>query len=429
MSIATATLLSQNKQQNSQVLDFDIIEIDKSNSIYYSFDNTAPVISMDIAFKHAGYALDHKDKLGLTYVLLYLFKNSEIVPEPEELQNLVEQYGIKLEFNIDAENLYISIKSISSFKKQFMEILGYFLEPEFTNEKALKQAKENILEYHKINQGNAHFMAGRALEEALFADTDLAKNAYGNSKTMANIQLSDLTDLIHTRLTQKNINFAISGDISKKDAVALYHEISEGLNPRYDLSYKNYDMEYIKTDNNIKLEKEQVLIKTYIPSVPKSHNNFYKYYIANYIIGGAGLNSILSQALREDAGLTYSVYSYFDIHNNFSVWLAEMSTDKKNYKKAITLLKETLAKVANDGVTEEDLARAKKYLIGSYDIYFNTNEKVSSYLLDTKLRKVSPAIIKSRNKIITSYSLEEINAAIKKLIRTDEISIITVGDI
>jgi len=109
--------------------------------------------------------------------------------------------------------------------------------------------------------------------------------------------------------------------------------------------------------------------------------------------------------------------------------MVELSTDKKNYKKAIKLLKETLTSISQDGLSQEDLDRAKKYLVGSFAIYFNTNEKVSSYLLNAKIKKISPSLIRSRNSIINSYSLEEINQALKKLVRPDEISIVTVGDI
>ena len=224
-----------------------------------------------------------------------------------------------------------------------------------------------------------------------------------------------------------NFNFVISGNISKKEAIAIYQKIEKSIATKHNLSYITFNNQYQTHKENIEIEKDQIVIKAYIPTVAKNHNNFYKYYIANYIIGGSGLNSILSQSLREDNGLTYSVYSYFDNYNDFSVWVIELSTNKKNYSKAIKLLNSTLKKVVNNGIKKEDLIRAKKYLTGSFDIYFNTNARVSAFLLDMKLKSISPSITKTRNNLINSYELDEINQVIKKLVKPKELSIITAG--
>jgi zinc protease len=308
-----------------------------------------------------------------------------------------------------------------------LETLEAFLNPKIVSEKNLDQAKENILQYLEINKGNANFIVNQKYEEVLFEGTDFAKNPYGNKETMQNITVEDILSFTKQRFAEENFNFVISGNISKKEAIAIYQKIEKSIATKHNLSYITFNNQYQTHKENIEIEKDQIVIKAYIPTVAKNHNNFYKYYIANYIIGGSGLNSILSQSLREDNGLTYSVYSYFDNYNDFSVWVIELSTNKKNYSKAIKLLNSTLKKVVNNGIKKEDLIRAKKYLTGSFDIYFNTNARVSAFLLDMKLKSISPSITKTRNNLINSYELDEINQVIKKLVKPKELSIITAG--
>ena len=122
-------------------------------------------------------------------------------------------------------------------------------------------------------------------------------------------------------------------------------------------------------------------------------------------------------------------YSYFDIYNDLSVWVCELSTDKSKYEDALKTLKKVFAKIHKDGFTKDEIDRAKQYLIGNFNIYFNSNEKISSYLQESILRGVSPILIRNRNKIINSYSVEEINQITKKFIIPKNISYITVGEI
>ncbi len=283
------------------------------------------------------------------------------------------------------------------------------------------------MQYYEINKGNANFIVNQRYEQILFEGTDFAKNPYGNIKTMSNIELDDLYNFTSNRFTADNFNLVISGNISKQDAIDVYYKIAKNLAKKNKLTYIKYNNQYRYHQENIDIDKEQIVIKAYIPTIAKNHNNYYKYYIANYVIGGSGLNSILSQILREEQGLTYSVYSYFENYNDFSVWVIELSTNKENYQKALKLLNDTLENIAKNGISAEDLQRAKKYLTGSFAIYFNTNERISAFLLDMKLKNISPSIIRTRNNLLNSFELGEINQIIKKLIKPSEISIITAG--
>ncbi len=414
--------------QENSVLNFERIELGNKQVIYHSFDDSTKIVSLDLAFKNSGYALDDFNKLGLTYLLLNIFRQAEIGKNPEQLRDIVEKYGIKLDFSAEAENFYISVKYIKDFQSQVISLLQNFLEAEIFSEKIAEQNKESLLKKYKNNLGNASFLGTINLLDELFADSDLRKNPYGTEETLANISLEDLEQFAKQRFTKAKLHMAISGNIDKKQAMELYGKLTRNLLDEYNLNFADYNLNYQPFDKQISLAKDQILIKAFIPAPGKGSNNFYKYYLANYLIGGAGLTSVLSQELREKHGLTYSVYSHFDSYNNFAIWYVEFATDKENYDKSLKILQKTLKDIAKKGFDEAEINEAKKFLTGSYSIYFNTNEKISSYLLDSSLRKISPAIIRSRNKLINSYTVAEINEVISKFVIPEQISYIAVGD-
>ena len=413
--------------QKNKVIDFQEVFLDKKNSFYYSYDDFSPIISIDLAFKDAGYALDSEDKLGISYLALYFLKNFEITKNPEEFKKLIEKKGIKISFHIDQENFYVSIKTVSKYFKDVQKILTTILSNKVFNESFLENSKNNLSQIYAINKGNSNFLVEEKMAQDVFADSDLAKNPYGDIETHKNIKTSDLSDFISNRFRNNNINMAIAGDIKEKDALKLYKNINDNLSDKAGKSYKNFHLVKKPQDSFVSLDKDQILIRAYIPSTGKNNHSFYKSYIANYIIGGSGLNSILSRKLREEQGLTYSAYSYFDNYNDFSLWIGEFSTDKKNYEKALKIFKETLTEIYEKGITSEELEMAKKYLKGSFAINFSSNEKVTSYLLDNKLKLVPEGFLINRNHLISSYDKEEINKEIKKIFNPEYISYIVVG--
>ena len=411
------------------VLNFKTLELEKNQKIYYSYDNLSPIISVDIAFKNAGYALDSKNQLGLSYLFLYLLKQYELGKNPNKLKELIERNAVKIDVAIDQENIYFSAKIVKDKLSILEDIIKIFFSGKFYDEKILQQNKENLLHNYQTNLGRAGFLAGIKLQQNLFKNSDLSKNPYGTKETHANIKLADLNQLAYNRFTESNIKLAISGNISEKRAKLFYNNITKNLKHGFALNHLEYRASYKASKNNYKLAKEQVLIRAYIPTIAKNNRDFYKYYLANYIIGGSGLNSILSQNIREKYGLTYSIYSNFDIYNDFSLWICEFSTDKEKYKQALKELNKIFNDLNKTGISEADLLMAKQYLIGSFDIYFNSNERISSYLQDAMLRDVPINYIRNRNDIINSYSLEDINNIIKKFIIADNISYIIVGDV
>jgi zinc protease len=431
INIITLLYMQQGSANNNSNINlpFKSLEVAKNKKIYYSYDNLSPVISIDIAFKNAGYAIDSKDKLGLSYLFLYFLKQNEVGNNAQKLKEAIEKNAIKIDFSVDEENMYFSIKIVKS-KLAFLEdIIKKIFTAKFYNEKIFLQNKHNLLETYKNNLGKAGFLSNIKLQEKLFKNSDLAKNPYGTEKTHANISLDDLNDLPYNRFTQNNIIFAISGNITENRTIKFYNNITKDLKHGFALNYREYRDTYKSSSNQYPLAKEQVLIKAYFPTIAKNHREFYKYYLANYIIGGAGLNSILTKEIREKHGLTYSIYSGFDVYNDFSLWVCEFSTDKAKYKDALNKLKKIFKDIHNKGISEEELIMAKQYLIGSFDIYFNSNEKISSYLLDAALRGVPTSYIRNRNEVIESYSLKEVNDVIKKFIIEDKISYIIIGDI
>jgi len=86
-------------------------------------------------------------------------------------------------------------------------------------------------------------------------------------------------------------------------------------------------------------------------------------YILSIVLGG-DTNSRLFDELREKRGLAYSVDMSYFAFKDFGVFGVNGVVDRENVDVAIELIKEELYKVAQNGITEYELEKARNYLLG-----------------------------------------------------------------
>lgn len=86
----------------------------------------------------------------------------------------------------------------------------------------------------------------------------------------------------------------------------------------------------------------------------------------NYLLGGGGLNTKLYQLLREKNSLCYGVRSVYMKYDN--LLMIQTSIDKKNVKKANTLIKQAFKEMKMGKFTDEELEAAKSSFIFSLNL-------------------------------------------------------------
>ena len=148
------------------------------------------------------------------------------------------------------------------------------------------------------------------------------------------------------------------------------------------------------------------------------------------------MSSRLFSLLREENGLTYtsSVYTnYHKIYGDITIY-AETEKNKmlKNASKpgVLPLLINELKKLVNNGVSKEELNRAKQYMKGSLKISIEDIDNITSHNGEQLLIYPNDEIISYKDlyeKCYKSITLKNINDVIKKYIRKNLMSISIVG--
>lgn len=114
--------------------------------------------------------------------------------------------------------------------------------------------------------------------------------------------------------------------------------------------------------------------------VSRGNRDFYALSVMNYILGGGGFASRLFDEIRNKRGLTYSVASYFDPRKYPGSFQIVLQTKNASAGKAMDTALKEMKKIRRTFVRKKELAGAIKYLIGSFPMRMDTQEKLARFL-------------------------------------------------
>jgi zinc protease len=115
-------------------------------------------------------------------------------------------------------------------------------------------------------------------------------------------------------------------------------------------------------------------------TVTRPHPDHYPLVVASQILGG-GSSSRLYSRVREERGLAYSVYAQYGPARSGAMLLVGFQSENARVREVLTLVREELVRLRREPVSDEELARAKAYLVNSFPLRMDTNAELSTLLL------------------------------------------------
>ena len=153
--------------------------------------------------------------------------------------------------------------------------------------------------------------------------------------------------------------------------------------------------------------------------------------VADWIIGGgSGLSNRLADRLRQKDGLSYSVYSTIVLKTfgNRASWIALAITAPQNLAHAESDMREEFARVAKDGVTEKEVEEAKKGLLESRSVNRSQDTMLATGWVSYLAEDADWTKSLELDKAISRLTVDDVNRAVKKLVKTDDFTFVLAGD-
>ena len=163
------------------------------------------------------------------------------------------------------------------------------------------------------------------------------------------------------------------------------------------------------------------------PGVARGDPDYFPLYVGNYIFGGGGLVSRLSEEVREKNGLSYSVYSYFLPLRQPGPFTIGLQTKNSQTDQALQLVRRLLDEFVAQGPSEQELIAAKKHITGSFPLRLDSNGKIAENLAVISFYGLPLTYLDDFISRVEAVTVEQIRDAFKRRVHPDKMVTVTVG--
>ena len=372
-----------------------------------------PLISLR-AVSLAGLRYEKTDKNGKFNLLAELLTRGSRNYIKDDIAMETEILAAELEGFSGKNSLGLKMIGPSANLDKLIPIFSDVLtNPVFENSE-IEIAKKDVDSYLNRKKQNYSSVVAEKFFELLFNKHPYSLDHFGTEQSIKNINRQDLLESHKNYISKDNIvvsavgNFDINELVEKLDKTLTINQ-SSTIFPSIN------KCEPLDTDitESIKLgDKEQshIIVGTYAPNLYSDEK--YAFHLINSILSGMG--GRLFMELREKRSLAYTVSSFFNAnldYGYFGIYIG-CSPEKKN--QSIEGINTQIDHLVKNGVTNDELERAKNYLIGRNDISLQRNSSVNARISHAALYNLDLTEPFDFSSKIQNVSMDAINTAIQK---------------
>lgn len=388
------------------------------------------------ALVDAGSRFDPTGKEGLASLVGSLLTEGTEKRSASEIHDVMDFLGAKL-FAAAGDD-YATL-SLTVLKKDFEKGIDMFadvlLRPAFHDAEFVRKRDEALADIESENQ-NPGTIADRAFRKALFQNGPYRSAPVGWKDSVAKLTVADVKTFYAAMYRPDCTTLVASGDVTLEEMKALVERFlaSWAQRPKKPSAASERHPAAPAPDpatgpSIVRIDRDLTQANLVWGHLGTTRDNpdWYAMQVMNYILGGGGFSSRMMASIRTDAGLAYSVYSYFvpgKIPGSFQVTL---QTKSASTAEALDRLEKEVGRIRSEPVSDEELSAAKKYLTGSFPLRFDSNAEMVSFYSQIEYYGMGLDYPARYDSLINSVAKEDILRVAQKYLHPEQTILVVVG--
>lgn len=389
-------------------------------------DDTVPIVAVRFAFE-GGASQDPEGREGLANLLSAMLDEGAGDLDSQAFQMRLEDLSVRIGFDAGRDNFYGSLGTLTPNIDDAFEMLRLAVTAPRFDAEAVERIKRQIIAGLRREAKDPDAIAGRRWAELAYPGHAYGRPSRGTEDSVATLSSQDLKDLHGRLFAREGLKITVVGAIDAERLAPLLDRVFGAL-PETGALTEVPDVAMAKgLMEHVALDVPQTSIRIGLPGLTRDDPDFIPAFVMNHILGGGSFSSWLFEEVRDKRGLAYSVGSYLLPYQHTGAWLAVTGTRADRADESVEVIRAQMARMADKGPSEEELAKAKAYLTGSYALRFDTSDKIADQLLGIQVEGLGRDYIDIRNDLIDAVTLDEVRAAATRLLKGVEPLVVTVG--
>jgi zinc protease len=403
-----------------------------SNGIrVYGIENReVPLVHFSVYIK-GGQLLETHEQAGITMMMAELMNKGTRTKSPEELENAIKQLGSSIHISGGREEVSIRGVTLAKNYQPTMKLLEeMLLEPRW-DEAELELVKKSFENRLVQQAGNPNAIAANTFNKLIYGEEDIrAKNLLGTVEIIRSLNMEDLKAYYAQSMNPSQVRINVVGAIGQEEVITSLNTLEN--------QWQQIEVSPISISDPEAFEEtalyfydvpnaKQSMIYLGYPALAETDADYYPAYVMNYILGGGGFASRLTQELRVEKGYTYGIRSEFSGTGYRGPFSISTSVQSKITLEAAQSI-QRIVKEYGSSFTEADLATTKGFLIKSNARSFESARAKLNYLDKMGRYNWSPDFIREQEAIVKDMNIEKIEALAETYLDLDQMVWLVVGD-
>ncbi len=401
---------------------------DKGVRVYFVPAPELPMLDVRVVFD-AGSARDGVLP-GLSLLTTSLLGQSSGGLDADTIAARFEDVGASFGAGQDRDMAYVSLRTLSAdgARTAALDTLALVLSKPDFNAEDFDRERERMrvsLQYQAQKPGE---VAKKAFYKAVYGDHPYATPPGGDESSVAALSREAVQGFYKKYFVRGNAVVALVGDLDRAGAEALVDTVTAGLaEGKAAPALPATTVLAEASEQRIAHPSAQTHLLVGQPGVARGDPDYFPLYVGNYVLGGGGFVSRLTTEVRENRGLSYSVYSYFSPLREEGPFIMGLQTRNDQAQQALDLVRKLAAEFVTKGPTAEELDAAKKNITGSFPLNTSSNKKIVGYLAMIGFYGLPLDYLETFSANIEAVTLEQIRDAFQRRVNPDRMATVLVG--
>jgi len=163
------------------------------------------------------------------------------------------------------------------------------------------------------------------------------------------------------------------------------------------------------------------------PGFKRADPDYFALTVGNYILGGGGFVSRLTNEVREKRGLTYGVSSSFSPGMHAGSFTVGLQTRPDQTAQAVQIVRQVVSDFVSKGPTDAELKAAKDNLVGGFALRIDSNRKLLGNLSGMAWNNLALDYLDTWTQQVEKITVGDIKAAFARKLQPDKMVTVILG--
>ncbi|WP_202033856.1 pitrilysin family protein [Massilia sp. Dwa41.01b] len=389
-----------------------------------------PLVQFEIALD-GGLLLDKLDKVGVANLVARMMTQGTASKTPQELEEAIQQLGATINVSARTEDIRIGVTTLARNYDATLALVQEILLAPRWDEKEFARIKQSVLTQIRQQEAEPNALAANNFARLIYAKDDpRSHNILGSFESVNAITIDDLKAYYRANLSPSSARMQVVGALPK---AAITRSLA-GLGREWKAHPVTLPAPTAAAG--------QAPAKVYFVDVPDAKQSvlqvgyralavtdpdYYPALVTNYILGGGGFASRLTQQLREGKGYTYGINSSFSGSKSAGPFLIASGVRSNVTLESTQLVKQILQDYPST-YTAADLETTRNFLVKSNARAFETAGAKLAMLDNISKYGWRPDYVKEREQIVKAMTLPQVQALSQKYLDPSKMVWLVVGD-